>query len=61
MKKLALKFNSWMERNLEEPFVRAEMARAVPTGGRDRTSTAIHLTVAAGLVLMVCWLFVSVV
>lgn len=61
LKNLALKVHSWMEKNLEEPFFEAEMKRAVPSEKRDGASTAIHFSVAAGLVLMVCWLYASVI
>lgn len=61
MKNLLEKISTWMERNLEEPFFKAEMARAVPSRQGDGTSTAVHVSVAAGLVIMVCWLLSSVV
>lgn len=50
-----------MERNLEDPFFKAEMTRATPSKERDGTTTAIHISIAAALVMMVCWLFVAVV
>lgn len=61
MKSLVVKINSWMERNLEAPFFKAEMARAVPSKERDGATTAIHVFIAAALVMMVCWLFVAVI
>lgn len=60
LKNMALKVHSWMVKNLEEPFLKAEMAKAVPSEKRNGTATAIHITVAGVLVLIVCWLFTSV-
>lgn len=61
MKTLAKQVHSWMERNLEEPLLKAEMVRARPSANKDGASTVVYVSVATGLVLMVCWLFVSVV
>ncbi|MHB8918008.1 MAG: hypothetical protein ACYC4H_08285 [Desulfocucumaceae bacterium] len=61
MKSLVVKIHSWMERNLEDPFFKAEMARATPSKERDGATTAIHISIAAALVMMVCWLLVTVV
>lgn len=61
LKNLALRIHSWMEHNLEKPFFEAEMRRAVPSDKKDGASTKIHFSVAAGLVLMICWLYVSVI
>ncbi|MCL6610459.1 MAG: hypothetical protein K6T66_02840 [Peptococcaceae bacterium] len=59
MKNLAEKIGPWMERNLEDPLFRAEMARAVPSKDKDGVSTAVQISVAAVLVIMTCWLFLS--
>ncbi len=59
LKKLVMKITSWMERNLEEPLVKAEMARAAPARKKNGAATVVHLFVAAGLVVMICWLFFS--
>lgn len=53
------KIHHWMEQNLEDPFVRAEMARAEPTGKTSGASTVVYVSVALGLVTMICWLFAS--
>ena len=56
-----MKIHSWMERNLEDPFFKAEVARAIPSKERDGATTAIHVFIAAALMMMVCWLFVAVI
>ncbi|MFZ5595721.1 MAG: hypothetical protein ACOY31_01755 [Bacillota bacterium] len=50
------KLHAWMERNLERPFVEAEMLRAEPTEKSGRLSSFAHLAAAAGMIVMVCWL-----
>lgn len=61
MKNLLGRVDAWMRRNLEDPFLKAEMARAVPSRQRDRASTAVHVSVAGGLVIMICWvLFLAI-
>lgn len=61
MKTLGSKVHSWMERNLEEPLFKAEIAKAQPSASKDGTSTVVYISVTASLVLMVCWLFISAV
>jgi len=61
LENISAKFHSWMERNLEEPFFRAEMVKAEPSGSKNGFSSKIHFSAAAGMILLVAWLIVSVV
>ncbi|MFZ5646239.1 MAG: hypothetical protein ACOY30_01300 [Bacillota bacterium] len=58
MKNAAVKFHAWMERNLEEPFFRAEMARA---GMMNKKGIAVKGRYAAmtGLLVIVGLIVVS--
>lgn len=55
-----VRLHSWMEQNLERPFVRAEMVRAEASKKDDRLSAGVQYTAVAGLMALVCWM-VSVV
>ncbi|MFZ5634649.1 MAG: hypothetical protein ACOY40_17615 [Bacillota bacterium] len=59
MKNTVKKIHSWMERNLEEPFLKAEMARAEPSEKTNGLSTGVQFTAAAGLAVLVCWVVAS--
>lgn len=61
MKNNVVKLHSWMERNLEKPFVRAEMVRAQASEKDDRLSAGVQYTAVAGLMALVCWMVVVVV
>lgn len=51
----------WMEKNLEEPFFKAEMARAESSGQDNPAAAKVHFFAAAGIILSVCWLIVAAV
>ncbi|MCL6479263.1 MAG: hypothetical protein K6T65_12790 [Peptococcaceae bacterium] len=61
MKDVVKKIHSWMERNLEEPFLKAEMARAEPSEKSNGLSRGVQYTAAVGLVVLVCWVVASAV
>jgi len=52
----AVKFHLWMERNLQDSFLKAEMERARPMEKRNGASTGVCFITAVGLVAMVCWI-----
>lgn len=57
MKKTAAKLHAWMEKNLEEPLLRAEMARAEASDksggaiGAGRCAAVAGLLIAFGLIV----------
>lgn len=61
MSNKAAKFHLWMERNLQDPFLEAEMARARPMEKGNGVSTGVYFAAAVGLVTMVCWVVATAV
>ncbi|HBV99287.1 MAG: hypothetical protein JL50_06475 [Peptococcaceae bacterium BICA1-7] len=58
---MANRLQVWMEKNLEEPFFKAEMARAESSGQDNPAAAKIQFFAAAGIILTVCCLVVSAV
>lgn|GEM_PF-3451872 len=56
MRNKAAKFHLWMEKNFQDPFLKAEMERARTMEKRNGASAGVCFVTAVGLVAMVCWI-----